>query len=71
MSTHSNNRPIPGCTTSTCGEFDEATPSACKAFCALTPGARLEVIAGASHTAFLERRALYLYIVREFLAERG
>lgn len=55
----------------TCGEFDESTPAACEEFCALTPQSELEIIAECSHTAFLERRAQYMSIVRRFLAKLG
>ena len=54
-----------------CGEFDESTPAACEEFCALTPEAELEIVADSSHTAFLERRAHYMSIVRRFLASLG
>lgn len=52
----------------TCGEFDECTPAAAKDFAGLTPGARVEVIPDASHTAFLEQRELYMATVKEFFA---
>ncbi|MEM7223322.1 MAG: proline iminopeptidase-family hydrolase [Pseudomonadota bacterium] len=55
----------------TCGEHDEATPAACAHFAAMVPGARLEVIADASHMAFAERRADYIAVVRRFLAAIG
>lgn len=55
----------------TAGEFDEATPTAVKEFAAMVPSARVEIIAGASHTAFLEEREAYLAAVRAFLDENA
>lgn len=52
----------------TCGEFDEATPGACKDFAGLTPNAEVKIIPNASHTAFLEQRELYMTTIREFFA---
>ncbi len=52
----------------TCGEFDEATPEACKHFSSLTPGSEVKVIPDASHMAFAEQRDLYMATVREFFA---
>lgn len=52
----------------TAGEYDEATPDAVKYFASLTPKAEVEVIADASHTAFLEQRELYMATVRKFFA---
>jgi proline iminopeptidase len=48
----------------TCGEFDEATPAACREFAALVPNARAEVIPDASHMAFVERPDAYMATVR-------
>jgi proline iminopeptidase len=52
----------------TCGQFDEATPEACKDFSSMTPDSEVRVIADASHTAFLEQREAYMGVVREFFA---
>jgi proline-specific peptidase len=52
----------------TCGEYDEATPAACKDFAAMVPGARVEVIPDASHMAFAEQRKAYMQIARAFFA---
>ena len=54
----------------TCGEHDEATPSACRDFSALTPNAHVEVAEGCSHMAHLEEPKDYLEIVERFLSER-
>jgi proline-specific peptidase len=51
-----------------CGEHDEATPAACRDFAGMVPNAEAEIIPGASHTAHLEQRALFMRTVREFLA---
>jgi proline iminopeptidase len=53
----------------TCGEFDEATPAACRDFAKMTPNARVEVAAGCSHTAHLEKPEAYLKVVETFLSE--
>jgi proline-specific peptidase len=50
----------------TCGEFDEATPAACKEFAALVPNGQAEVIPDASHMAFVEQPEPYMAIVRAF-----
>jgi proline iminopeptidase len=50
----------------TCGEFDEATPAACREFAALVPKGRAEVIPDASHMAFVEQPAAYMPLVRAF-----
>jgi proline-specific peptidase len=50
----------------TCGEFDEATPAACKDFAALVPNGRVEVIPDASHMAFVEQPEVYMASVRAF-----
>jgi proline-specific peptidase len=50
----------------TCGEFDEATPAACREFAALVPNARAEVIPDASHMAFVEQPETYMTTVRSF-----
>jgi len=49
-----------------CGQYDEATPAACRHFSSLTPGSELRVIPEASHMAFAERRDLYMETVRQF-----
>lgn len=53
----------------TCGEFDEAAPATTAWYAGLTPGARLAVLAGASHVHHLEAEAEFLALVREFMAE--
>jgi proline-specific peptidase len=50
----------------TCGEFDEATPAACREFAALVPDGRAEVIPDASHMAFVEQPEAYMATVRAF-----
>lgn len=44
----------------TCGEFDEARPDTVARYAARVPGARLSVIAGASHQHHLEKPVEYL-----------
>lgn len=51
----------------TCGEFDEAAPASMGLYAGLTPGARAEVLAGASHMHHLEQPARYLELVAGFL----
>ena len=55
----------------TCGEHDESTPDANRHFAVMTPGAELDVFEGASHTAFLERPAVYLDALRTFFDRIG
>lgn len=55
----------------TCGAYDEATPAACRDFAAMVPGARVEVIADASHMAFVEQPAAYMAAVRAFFDGLG
>jgi proline iminopeptidase len=50
------------------GEYDEATPAACRDFAAMVPNARVEVIADASHMAFVEQPEAYMATVRSFFA---
>jgi L-proline amide hydrolase len=50
----------------TCGEYDEATPAACRHFSSLTSGSEVRVIPDASHMAFVEQRDLYMKTVRQF-----
>lgn len=52
----------------TCGEYDEATPAACREYAALVPDAEVAVIEDASHTAFFEKRAEYIALMRGFIA---
>jgi len=52
----------------TCGEFDEATPAACRDFAAMLPGAEVAVFDGASHITFAEKRAEYIALMRDFIA---
>lgn len=51
----------------TCGEFDEATPQSCRKFSSLIPMCRFEAIEDASHMAFVEKRDVYVDLVRRFL----
>jgi len=52
----------------TCGEFDEATPAACRAFSALIPNCECDVFADSSHLTFVEARASYIATLRRFLS---
>lgn len=52
----------------TCGEFDEARHDTVARYAARVPGARLEVIAGASHQHHLEKPDEYLAALLEHLA---
>ena len=52
----------------TCGEFDGASPQACRHYASLMPDAEVAVVAGASHFTFVEKPEEYLDIVRRFLA---
>lgn len=51
-----------------CGEYDEATPAACRDFAEEIPDARVEIVAGASHTGHLEQRDAFMATLRGFLA---
>jgi L-proline amide hydrolase len=51
-----------------CGEYDEATPDACRDFAAKVPDARVEIVEDASHTGHLEQRETFLAKLRAFLA---
>jgi proline-specific peptidase len=53
----------------TCGEFDEAAPSSVRCYAGMTPKARFEVFAGASHTPHLEVSDAYFTILADFLAD--
>jgi proline iminopeptidase len=53
----------------TCGEFDEAAPSSVRRYAGMTPKARFEVFAGASHTPHLEVSDAYFTILADFLAD--
>jgi proline iminopeptidase len=53
----------------TCGEFDEAAPSSVRRYAAMTPGARFEVFAGASHMPHLEVPDAYFAALADFLAD--
>ena len=55
----------------TCGEFDEASPAACKDFAAMTSGAKLQVFDDCSHLAHLEKPDNYLTTVKAFFANVG
>ena len=52
----------------TCGEFDEATPAACRDFAAMLPGAEVAVVKDASHVTFAEKRAEYMALMRDFVS---
>lgn len=52
----------------TCGEYDEATPAACRDFAAMLPGAEVAVFDDASHFTFAEKRAEYIALMRDFIA---
>ena len=52
----------------TCGEHDEATPTACRQYAVRVPGAEVAVIEDASHVAFAEQRAEYMALMRDFIA---
>ncbi|MEE2983835.1 MAG: proline iminopeptidase-family hydrolase [Pseudomonadota bacterium] len=51
----------------TCGEYDEATPASTHAFRNRTPGAEVEVFAGASHMPHAETQAAYISTLRAFM----
>jgi proline-specific peptidase len=51
-----------------CGEYDEATPEACRDFAAKVPDARVEIVKDASHTGHLEQRDTFMAKLRAFLA---
>lgn len=53
----------------TCGEFDEATPASTRMLAAVTPGARFEEFAGASHMPHAETPEPYLASLRAFLLQ--
>jgi len=53
----------------TCGEYDEATPAACRHFSSLTPGSEVRVIPDASHMAFAEQRDIYMDTLRRFFSQ--
>ena len=55
----------------TCGEFDEATPAACRDFAAMLPGAEVAVFDDASHITFAEKRAEYIALMRDFIPRVG
>ena len=50
-----------------CGEFDEITPESVTEFARLTPGSRLDIIAGASHMPHIETQAQFMELARAFL----
>ncbi len=52
----------------TCGEYDEATPAACRDFAAMLPGAEVAVFDDASHITFAEKRAEFIALMRDFIA---
>jgi proline-specific peptidase len=51
-----------------CGEYDEATPQACRDFAAKVPNAQVEIVEDASHTGHLEQRGTFMAKLRAFLA---
>ncbi len=51
----------------TVGEFDEVAPSCAETMHQGIPGSRLELFAGASHTAHLEQPEAYWAVLRSFL----
>lgn len=52
-----------------CGEHDEATPESSRHYASLIPGARFELVPGASHLSFVEQPAAYIQILSRFLAQ--
>ncbi|GAB4535488.1 MAG: proline iminopeptidase-family hydrolase [Parvularculaceae bacterium] len=54
-----------------CGEFDEATPAACRDFAGLVPEGRFVMIENAAHATYLSQRDAYMAAVRRFLREAG
>jgi proline iminopeptidase len=55
----------------TCGEFDMATPDACRDFAAMMANASLTVFDDASHFTFDEKPEAYVATIRDFLADIG
>lgn len=53
----------------TCGQYDTATPTACRDFAVRIPNAELEVVADASRVAFTEKRKEYMTLLRRFLGK--
>jgi proline-specific peptidase len=51
-----------------CGQYDEATPAACRDFAAKVPNAKVEIVEDASHTGHLEQRDAFMAKLRAFLA---
>lgn len=51
-----------------CGQYDEATPAACRDFAGMIPDAKVEIIPDASHTAHLEQRERFMQTLGEFLS---
>jgi proline iminopeptidase len=54
-----------------CGEYDEATPAACRDFAKLVPQGEVAVIADASHLAPVEQPQAYLARLRAFMDPLG
>lgn len=50
------------------GEFDEATPASSNEFADLIPNCEFVVVEDASHLAFVEKRGVYMSILRKTLA---
>ena len=51
----------------TCGQYDEASPSATKYYHSKLPGSEIAIFEGASHDHHIEKTELYLEKVRNFL----
>lgn len=51
----------------TCGQYDEATPQACRYFQKLIPGSKLVIFKGCSHIYFQEKPQLVLKAYRKWL----
>ncbi|MGH7701837.1 MAG: alpha/beta fold hydrolase, partial [Gemmatimonadales bacterium] len=51
----------------TVGEFDEADPPTIRRFAAMTPGARVEVLAGAAHVTSWDAPGPMVRVIRDFL----
>lgn len=51
----------------TCGEYDEATPTATTYYHSMLPGSEIVIFEGASHEHHLEKTDEYLEVVRNFI----
>lgn len=54
-----------------CGEFDEATPAACRDFAGMVPNGKFEMIEGGAHASYLSHKEDYLATLRGFLKSAG